>query len=161
MTHDRERLCRGYFYRDANLPYILGVPPPPACAASAASTIGTHALAAPSPVRGLFPARRRFLHVILPPFASEAGAVGPGLARARAPGRVRHVTSLRHVAWLAAPCRSRCRANGGPRVLRRRRRRRRRRRTVGSSSPYWTTISIRPAGLGHTKAHARLLVSVA
>jgi hypothetical protein len=80
----------------------------------------------PSPVRGLFPARRRFLHVILPPFASEAGAVGPGLSRARS-SSPRHVSTPRS---LSAPCRSRCRANGGPRVLRRRRRR----RTVRSSS---------------------------
>jgi hypothetical protein len=156
VTHDRERLCRGYFYRDANLPYILGVPPPPACAASAASTIGTHALAAPSPVRGLFPARRRFLHVILPPFASEAGAVGPGLSRARS-SSPRHVSTPRSLSGSALPV-SLPRKRGPTRVATATT------TTYGAvvvSSPYWTTIPIRPAGLGHTKAHARLLVSVA
>lgn len=125
-THDRERLCRGYFYRDANLPYILGVPPPAARAAGA-STIGTHARARRHPSADFFPPAVVFC-------TSSSLRSRPRLGQwglaSRAPGRVRHVTSPRHVACLAAPCRSRCRANGGPRVLRRRRRR----RTVRSSS---------------------------
>jgi hypothetical protein len=94
VTHDRERLCRGYFYRDANLPYILGVPPPAARAAGA-STIGTHARARRPPSADFFPPAVVFC-------TSSSLRSRPRLGQwglaSRAPGRARHVTSLRHVA---------------------------------------------------------------